>query len=486
MRLPAALRKARAWHEDPALVAFAATALGRASVWAAAALLLPPFLRLPVLPLLALAQVLPEARISLLAIGSLWILFADVHRAAERPGVVGTLPGVLFLLAVLGAVFVGARRFQRLPPAIRRHPNVFLHALFWGGAGLAYAMSGAVALRAGTPTRVVILTAQALLPFLVWRCGYTALAAERGNAQHSRFRDHLFYWIPVWGGTLTPIGKGYDYLRQTRADTSDGIAASQLAGLKLLLLSWVWTAARLALAAGVFGERVPELPYLANSLFAVPRLAHTIENGSALSFPLAARWASIFVELLDATLNLAIWGHRTVGILRLFGFRVFRNTYKPLAAASLVDFWGRYYYYFKELLVEFFFFPVFLKRFKTRPVLRIFAATMAAATFGNLYFHVLRDFGDTVFVPASVAASRIGSRLLYCVFLGLGIFVSLLRERNRRGNPAATPGLATSVRRLRAIAGVWLFFSLLHVWSVDPVTLGFERRGRFFLSLFTP
>jgi len=127
-----------------------------------------------------------------------------------------------------------------------------------------------------------------------------------------------------------------------------------------------------------------------------------------------------------------------------------------------------------------------VKYFKKRPRLRIFAATMAAATFGNLYYHLTRDFAEMALVPAPVAVSRVGARLLYSVVLGLGIFVSMRRERNRRGKPALPPGAGSFLRRVRAIAGVWLFFSLLHIWSVEPVTLGFEARARFFLSLFAP
>ncbi|MEF8725082.1 hypothetical protein [Candidatus Accumulibacter phosphatis] len=38
-----------------------------------------------------------------------------------------------------------------------------------------------------------------------------------------------------------------------------------------------------------------------------------------------------------------------IGTLRLFGFNVFRNTYKPLPPESILEFWNRYYYYLKEL-----------------------------------------------------------------------------------------------------------------------------------------
>ena len=160
------------------------------------------------------------------------------------------------------------------------------------------------------------------------------------------------------------------------------------------------------------------------------------------------------------------------------------NTYKPLLARTLVDFWNRYYDDFKELLVEFFFFPTYLNVFKRRPRLRIFAATLAAAGVGNIYYHLLRDSRELFFMPRGEAASRVASRALYSLLLSLGIFFSMLREKERRGKPSPAEDGWAPYRRLRAIAGVWLFFSLLHVWSIAPVEIGFEKRARFFWSLF--
>src|SRR5262249_32592399 len=153
------------------------------------------------------------------------------------------------------------------------------------------------------------------------------------------------------------------------------------------------------------------------------------------------------------------------GCLRLFGFNLFRNTYKPFLATSLVTFWNRYFFYFKELLVEFFFYPIYLSFFKERPKLRIFAATMAAACIGNWYHHALERTVWTLNHMASLrGAPRLDSYLFYAFLLGIGVFVSMLREQRRRGRAVVSrsPAMARLVA-LRKMAGVWLFFALIRI-----------------------
>ena len=484
MNLPVAVRRALDWHEDPRLIAWAATPVGRVAMWTATALLLPNKSRLLVLPLLALFLVFPERRTDLLALGALWILFDRLPDAARVAGPLPALAGMLLVLGVLWVVFRAARDFRKLPKWIQRYPVVILHVSLYGSVGLAYALPRVVPLDRGSLLWVLVTSFRKVVPFLVWRCGYMILAGKRGSAAKSRFRDHLFYCLPVWGGTLTPFGKGHDYLQQTRAKTREEIGAVQLAGLKLLALAWIWTAAQRLLRAGLNGEPDPGLSGLLGGWhLEVPTLARAIAAGGKGELFAGALWVCLGIELIAITLDLAISGHFIIGSLRLFGFRVFRNTYKPLLATSLLDFWNRFYYYFKELLVEFFFFPTYLTTFRRWPRVRIFAATMAAAGAGNLYYHLMRDFGETFLVPPGETASRLACRLLYSLLLGLGIFASMLREQKRRGKPAPPAGRWAALRRLRAIAGVWLFYALIHIWSVKPATLGFADRGRFFLSL---
>ena len=112
-------------------------------------------------------------------------------------------------------------------------------------------------------------------------------------------------------------------------------------------------------------------------------------------------------------LRLAVKGHLIVGFLRLYGFNVFRNTYKPLLAESIVEFWNRYYYYFKELLVTFFFMPTFTgpaKRLRHWPRLRLLAAVFAAAFVGNVYYHVIKESEALAQGQLLAGARRAGRR----------------------------------------------------------------------------
>ncbi len=468
------------WHEHPGLIGWAATPTGRLALWAAAAVLLPSRFRLLVLPLLALALVFPARRVDLLALGALATAYRFLPGAA-RAGPFFKVAGILLMLALVALVVRAARDFRRLPRPAQRHPFVILHAALYGTLALSYLLPVA----RGTFFAALVTTYQKVGPFLVWRLSYVVLSGKRGSAAKSRFRDHFFYCFPIWGGTNTPTGKGYDYFRQTRVDAPEEIAAARLSGLKLLGLAWIWTGFRDLLFTVVRGEGAPRVAALLGGWnLGVPALSAAIAAAGTRQWAAGTLWASLGIELIVGTLRWAIAGHFAVGVLRLFGFRMFRNTYKPLLSTTLVDFWNRYYYYFKELLVEFFFFPTYVKAFKTRPRLRIFAATMAAACAGNFYYHVMRDFRHLSLMPPAVAASWVASRALYSFLLGLGIFVSMLRERERRGKPSPPDLRWPALRRLRAMAGVWLFFSLIHVWGTGPLELEFGKRARFFGSLF--
>jgi hypothetical protein len=441
------------FHENPAVIAWWRARAARALEW-----------------------LTPARRRTILALGAVWIGFKEPlesmsrsHSPLQLPGGVGSFLVVALLFALLWLCFQAASNFKALPGFVRRHPLISLHLVYWGL--LLFLLNTTPELG---EWRSILIGVAVMGPLLIWRCSYLLQSGQYGRVASTRFRDHLMYLWPAYGGSDTPYGKGLDYLSRNEAKSADELARSQLAGFKLLLLSLLWSITKYLMDGLVYGEDNAVTAALGGSTLGVPRLNDIADQpGSA---PLWASWASIYCELVRQVLKHAANGHAIIAILRIFGFNVFRNTYKPLLAESLVSFWGRYYYYFKELLVNFFFLPTFAQlgtKLRNWPNLRLLAAVFASAFVGNVYYHSLDPYHLLVnwHMP--------WSRVFYCFLLAVGIFVSMWREKRRAGEaPAAGTG-----RRVLRIAGVWTFFAIIFIWNTQAKE-AFSTRTTFFLSLF--
>lgn len=450
----ARLERLRDLHEDPVLL----------ERWAR---VVEPFVR----------RFPPERRRRILSVASLWVLFRMVSRPKgwELPPVARHAIVAPALLALCAAVFLAARHFDRLPRALRRRPQIALHAAWVALLLLLWATAGT------TPPRARPLAfAVVLLPHLLWRLGYLLKSGQRGKAATTSFADHLFYLLPAWGGSDTPYGKGFDALARAEAGDAARFARAQLAGLKCLALALLWKAALAAMERFVLappGAAAGGGTVAAFSL-GIPGLDDLVRSRGTT--PLALAWLGIHVELVRSVLAIAAKGHVWIGVLRLLGFDVLRNTYKPLLATSIVEFWNRYYFYFKELLAEFFFFPAYA-RTQGPPWRRTLIAVFAAAFAGNLWYHVLERDDALLRGDLGSIAADFAPRVVYCFLLATGIWVSMMREQSRRRSGAAPDG---PLARLRRRAGVWVFFALIHVWATPAASPTTLERTRFVLSLF--
>ena len=368
--------------------------------------------------------------------------------------IIGVLSGLFVLFIVVG-------RFSSWPAFAKRFPVLSLHVTYWFG----------LMLMGPIPILGILIE---LGPWLLWRATYMIQFASRGQFRNTTFSDHLMYLWPVFGGNL-PFGKGFAYLSQHEAQDSKSFTQSQLSGIKLLLLAVVWQWVILLLeniSSGRFSDGSTMLALLP----AVPLL------GSALvleNVGIGTAWASIYTELIHQTLVVAVRGHVVVGCLRLLGFNVFRNTDKPLLAESLIEFWGRLSFYFKELMVEFFFYPTFLRCGWASPGLRLFLAVFAAAFVGNMYFHMLLQ--PDILVAADLGAiwKEWASRAVYCLCLAIGVWVSMLRQQTVRRSGHAKKW----VLRFKAIAGVWTFYAVIRIWNVRSPGAELSDRLDFCLKL---
>jgi hypothetical protein len=444
----------RHFHQQPAIVAFWRRLLG------------------PLLPWLT-----PRRRRLLLALGAVVIAVTDplkemrsIHKwFGFTPDTAGSVLVIVALLAFVWVWYRAAQRFASLPAFVKRHPQLCLHGCFWVWM---------IVLWTVTPSNVTVRTTltgcAVVFPLLLWRVGFMLFTAQRGRMAGTTFADHWFYLWPVWGGSSVPYGKGFDYLTSCEAKDDEALARSQLSGLKLFLLAAMCSVGKDLMDGLVFDENNAYRRALGGLTLGVTGANDMIRMPG--DYPIWQYWVSMYCELFRLVLGWGSKGHVVIGFLRLGGFYVFRNTYKPLLAETIVEFWNRYYYYFKELLVNFFFFPTFTRYFKRSPRLRVFAAVFAAAFFGNMYYHVVKATSFMLGDPAKVWAD-FNPRLAYCFALALGIYISMRREQRRPKGVVRSPA-----RRALAIFGVWTFFAFIHLWARSTMT--HAQRFHFLLGLF--
>jgi hypothetical protein len=320
-----------------------------------------------------------------------------------------------------------------------------------------------------------------MFPSLIWRCSYLLLSGQQGRAVKSKFSDHLLTLLPIYGNSSnTPYGKGFDFLSKSEAKDELTLAKSQLAGIKLFLLAGIWKLLRKLIEAFIYGPATNLTEKLGGVTLGIPNLSELASLG--YQAPLMHSWLSIYLELFIQVLHHAMHGLLFIGFLRFFGFNVFRNTYKPLLAESIIEFWNRYYYYFKELLVNFFFMPTFMqlgKPLKNQPKLRLFAAVFASAFIGNMYYHLIEMSVPIALGNVAETLFSLRARFFYCLLLAIGIYVSMLREQKRAGIAVSNDPFSRYVR----IFGVWTFFGLIYIWNVRGGAT-FTARTEFFLHLF--
>jgi hypothetical protein len=472
------IRSIAQFHEREDLFALAPPQAGRLLVWVAGIALLLWHETTVLMPVsFTLVLIFPRQRRLLLAFAAVGMILQAILRiqgVVVDAGLVSTwiqssLPLLRLMAQVAAVIFCAylvhavAIRFDRFPKLVRQFPVLTLHSVVW----MALALSSLPAFGILSYTHA-----------LVWRLSYVFASAARGNARERTFRDHAFYLFPVFGGPPTPYGKGLDYLTRCEALDPKSAGQSQLAGIKLLILAAYWFEALRIMNAAIYGQ--------SDALYATwfdgwslgaSSLAMALRIEGGTSIPLG--WSSIYLELIRNTLSLAVNGHIVVGCLRLLGFNVFRNTYKPLLSSSVVEFWNRFNFYFKELLVEFFFYPAYLRMTSLNPALRLFVAVFAAAFLGNMYFHVLNDFEPVIRFDFATVWVNWGPRLIYCFLLALGIWISMLREQKRRAAGSAM----SKLRVFGKIAGVWTFYAAIQIWNVRAPDIGFAERFRFAVSL---
>lgn len=371
-----------------------------------------------------------------------WLEYRSAYTAAHQEGLYDSLrlgvvrAGTLVACVPLAlAALWLARRFRDHPFA--RRPVLVQHLLFGGllAAATTHVLHGL--------PQVLLWSVIAVFAAYFWFLAYALLDQRRRQPAPIPF--HLATFHPFFAGTTTvPMGKGAADLAGVEARDAEALAVTQLKGLKLLgwaffLKALLWTYKKVVYAK----LGVPPL-WLAFERFVTDGIS-----------PGPVGMASIVANFFEQLLLMAIWGHVVVATARLAGYRLLRNTCRPLSSRNVAEFWNRYFYYFKEMLANVYFYPTYVRWFKRHPRLRIAFATFVAAGLGNFFSHFLLENYRVAWEDVGDALSYMQTYAFYCALLVGGIVLSQLRVRR------IDPNAGWWRRQFVPSLGVALFYCFL-------------------------
>jgi hypothetical protein len=406
------------------------------------------------------ATAIPKYRRMLVILGTLVWACGIWWRWAEHPQIIQA--GISLALAAL--ILWSATRIRN--SWIARRPVLTLLT------GFAFTVFVASYLPRTGSLRTAAFNFLPVFGAYIWFLAYSLMDIS------SKHRDPVAMQVgiyqPVWGSSSTPFPKGAAYLRRIEAQNPEQLAIAQIKGLKLLWWSIVLDLfLNFAYRPFVHGYlNVPFYEFVFHlSLIHAP-------------FKWYMGWASLISEFFENLISFSIWGHRIIAVCRMAGFNALRNTYRPLASRSIAEFWNRYYYYFKELLVDCFFYPAFMRYCKKWGRWRLFAATVAAAGFGNAFFHFFRDLNYVEDQGFFHALAGFQAYIFYVIVLSVGIGISQMRQRRREKENQKIGWIRS---RILAPFCVSLFFCLLHVFDFSyfvnkrlPIQESFRFLGHLF------
>lgn len=341
--------------------------------------------------------------------------FSAVYTTIAQEGLVEVIhPGYLragtfIACAVLAVAAIHlARRYRDHP--FGRRPVLLQHVLCFGLLGLAASHA-----LPGLP-QVLLWSITATFLAFFWFFAYALMEQRSRTPVPLLYQFASFY--PFLGLTSAPWGKGTDNWRSVDAASAQELAVTQIKALKLLAWAFI-----LKVVLWAFRKII----YVGLGVTPLRIAFERFLDGNDAPAPFGL--LSVIARFPEQLLTLAIWGHALIATARLGGFPLLRNSCRPLSSRTLAEFWNRYFYYFKEILVNVYFYPTYVRCFKRHPRLRIAFATFMAAGVGNFFFHVILDNRAVAEFGLLEALIRFQSYAFYCVMLVAGIVLSQLRAR---------------------------------------------------------
>lgn len=313
------------------------------------------------------------------------------------------------------------------------------------------------------------------LAIVVWNLGY--LSNEREVPRLSDFKNLLPFWR-FTGTTSAPVHRGRADLDFSFVKSVTGRAELRLNAIKLLywclflrLLGYVVSDLVLGTNLVVSSERSLNIV----NIFNVP-----YQVTERLDLSVWELWLSLLSNsLIFLLVNVSSLVGIMISIARFTGFKFYRNTYRPLDSNSFHDFFNRVFFYYNEILINFFFYPIwaFFRGKIVHKKFRLFSATFLTVFVGGAVVHFVRNFPAVVRLDLGALGLMFLSRFPYFFLLGLFAGLSVAFESRRK------------VARYKVLQyfRVFLYFCLYSICLVGQANYRYgdiQSQAKLFLRLF--
>ncbi|MGE0763685.1 MAG: hypothetical protein AB7N80_10445 [Bdellovibrionales bacterium] len=258
---------------------------------------------------------------------------------------------------------------------------------------------------------------------------YFAYDLQRNpNQQPFKWIQHLAYYRPFWSFFFyAPIPKGENYWHQIEIQDPHQLAIQRVKAVTLVLWATVLEFTRLQL--NQFLQQIADSKPDKEFVYSIQQSLAQLSQPQPLSISQA--WTSVLIDFADNLLLFTAYGHFIIGLVWFIGYRAPLNTNRPLTAKTPLDFFQRYNFYFKELLFQFFFFPVFARLNRLPDKWRIAVSLFVAVGIGNFLIIWGRNTDTHLKMGLPQSLSHFSNYAVYCVLLTLLLLPSTLASMAR-------------------------------------------------------
>jgi hypothetical protein len=472
-------------ERSEAFVRFAQTWIGRAFLLALAFQAIWFFqtaaIAAQMVGLLAVMTLFPEARRYLLIASGAYVLI--VYGQYTRDLVPGSFAGaevdtlritrLIGFASVMAMIALHHYTYTRIPiSSVQRRPVIWIVTLYMGAlAGLSWTTGRY------DPFPSYGWTIAAIFGQYLW---FYALSFTERNVALP-FLVRIGCYQPFWctWPWATPYPLGERDLQKGESREREDLAVSQIKGVKLLLWAELVSLLLQGLSHACYGGDFYGFSLPAGWILHTPSMDYAFLASDGQGLAWYSYWYILFVSFYLTLLYYIALGHYIIGLARLAGFNLKRNTYKPFYATNVAEFFSRYDYYYKEILVTLFFYPAFFRWFRKHPRVRMFFATFCAAAIGNSLIHLLDGTDRIHDVGLWQAVIDHQSFFVYALLLTLGIYLPQLLGKSgltgggRKARSMTVPG------KVFASASVFTFFMVINVFFLGTWTIEVGTRFRF-------